>query len=206
MFNQGQTLHTGGYNWLHKLICTCILMCISAALCAESAYDNQQSPTISAFRYAPELLSIDEILEPEYADFFTDEAVGETLSIDDHAVTWIRIKTNTKIKHTNQNFLLIDNIGINDKKSVRLYAVHSADAYNELPRNQVHSFPVFNLGNSKEIATTYYLKFTNKSNYKLIIPLSFLSAEDLQEELKITYIIFGGMLFSLIILALYNII
>ena len=180
-------------------------MCISSALYAEPTYETQQSPIISTFRHAPEQLLINEILKPKYNKYFISSEPGDKLFIDDNAITWIKVENHNKIKDESLEFFLVDNIGINDKESVVMYAAYDSDSYVELLRNQTHTFPVFNVSNVKKTSSTYYLKFNNKSNYKLLIPLSFLSVEALQEKLKLEYIIFGGMLFSLLILALYNV-
>ena len=188
-----------------RLIYFFVLMCISSVPYAEPAYDTQQPHTIATFRHAPAQLLIDEILKPEYDKSFISSKSGDKLFIDNNAITWVKVEINNKIRDENLEFLLIDNIGINDKKSIAMYATYDTSSYIELPRNQTHTFPVFNVSNVKKISSTYYLKFTNNSNYKLLIPLSFLSAEALQKKLKLEYIIFGGMLFSLLILAFYNI-
>lgn len=179
-------------------------MCISSSPCAEPIYDTQQPQAISIFRQAPEQLSINDILKPKYDNFFISEKSENTLFIDNNAITWIKVTASEKIKNNNLGFFLIDNIGINDKESVVMYVADEFSDYIEPTRNQTHTFPVFNLSDSVKKNSTYYLKFTNKSNYKLVIPLSFLSSEALQEKIKSEYIVFGGMFFSLLILALYN--
>lgn len=179
-------------------------MCISSSPCAEPIYDTQQPQAISIFRQAPEQLSINDILKPKYDNFFISDKSENTLFIDNNAITWIKVTASEKIKNNNLGFFLIDNIGINDKESVVMYVADEFSDYIEPTRNQTHTFPVFNLSDSVKKNSTYYLKFTNKSNYKLVIPLSFLSSEALQEKIKSEYIVFGGMFFSLLILALYN--
>ena len=189
-----------------RLIYIFALVCISSALYAEPTYDTQQLHSISTFRHAPEQLLINEVLKSKYDNFFISSQSGNKLFIDDNAITWIKIEIHKKTKNEKLEFFLVDNIGINDKESVVMYATYDSGDHIELSRNQKHTFPIFNVSNLKKTSFTYYLKFTNKSNYKLLTPLSFLSVETLQEKLKLEYIIFGGILFSLLILALYNII
>lgn len=191
---------------LCRLICAFVLLCVSSVLCAEPTYGAQQPYTVSVFRQASEQLTINEILTPEYNKYFVSEKSESILSVGSHSITWLKVESGKKVKDKAPSFFIVDNIGINDKESVAMYATYDSGDYIELPRNQEHTFPVFNLYNDRGMSTTYYLKFTNKSNYKLLAPLSFLSAEALQEKLKTEYIVFGGMLFSLLILAAYNII
>ncbi|MEZ5476719.1 MAG: 7TM-DISM domain-containing protein [Thiolinea sp.] len=194
-----------------------LLLCVAVAAPTPEPLlilDEQSPPTLSLlpylsiYRHGPATEDVT-VLKQAVADgLFVDLPAAGIPAIDKHATTWLRL--DLLDNNGRSRYLLVNNIGINDRQSVQLYRQilnETGGANNELQalqRLQAHVFPSFELINPPGRHVVYYLRFNNKSNYQLNIPVSLYTPEPFQQKLKQDYVFFGGILFSLVVLGLYN--
>ena len=145
-------------------------------------------------------LRIDDISSSSYRDQFKELHNHRDFVINSHQASWLKLEV---VQRFRENFyLMVENIGINERESVKVF-IESDGVYDEVVRLYDHAFPAFKI-NAVSTNTTVYMRFNNFSNYSLSAPLKAVTSIGFQHKIRDEYLLFGGILFGLALLAIYN--